>query len=306
MGRGRGCPLRPLQPNYEAILSCVAATMRRFSFFRLKLDQGGRTLGAMQTSVPLIVFSDLDGTLLDHDSYDWGPAKDALALLEKLGAPLVLASSKTAAEMRVLQEQMGLAAYPAIVENGSGRIGPGATTQTKTDQYAALRDVIDSAPEDVRDLFCGFGDMTTADVMRSTGLSEAAAQRARKRAFSEPGIWSGTPAQQSDFVSYLRQQGVSARAGGRFLTLSFGATKADQMRAVTDQFAPVWTIAIGDAPNDIEMIEAADFGVIVHNPHHPPLPLLKGEETGRIIRTSQAGPMGWNTAVLSLIDRLGL
>lgn len=27
---------------------------------------------------PLLVFTDLDGTLLDHESYDWSPARPAL------------------------------------------------------------------------------------------------------------------------------------------------------------------------------------------------------------------------------------
>lgn len=43
----------------------------------------------------LILFSDLDGTLLDHDTYDWSPAQPALKQLAALEVPLVLTSSKT-------------------------------------------------------------------------------------------------------------------------------------------------------------------------------------------------------------------
>jgi ribonucleotide monophosphatase NagD (HAD superfamily) len=45
-----------------------------------------------------LVFTDLDGTLLDHDTYDWTPARDALDRLTRAGIPVVFTSSKTAAE----------------------------------------------------------------------------------------------------------------------------------------------------------------------------------------------------------------
>ena len=63
----------------------------------------------------LIVFTDLDGTLLDHHSYSWRAASPAMAKLAANGIPLIFNSSKTAAEMRHLQNAMGIRA-PFIVE----------------------------------------------------------------------------------------------------------------------------------------------------------------------------------------------
>ncbi len=65
-------------------------------------------------------------------------------------------------------------------------------------------------------------------------------------------------------------------------------------------------MALGDAPNDIEMVEAADFGVIVANPAHAPLPALAGEADGRIIRTEKVGPAGWSEAVMRIVSRLDI
>src|SRR5690554_5601326 len=56
----------------------------------------------------MIVFTDLDGTLLDHDSYSWRAAKPAMARLGANGIPLIFNSSKTAAEISELQSRMGL------------------------------------------------------------------------------------------------------------------------------------------------------------------------------------------------------
>ena len=67
----------------------------------------------------LLVFSDLDATLLDHDNYSFNSAIPALSLLEKRGIPLILASSKTREEMVAIKKSMGNQ-HPFIYENGSG------------------------------------------------------------------------------------------------------------------------------------------------------------------------------------------
>jgi mannosyl-3-phosphoglycerate phosphatase len=259
------------------------------------------------TSQPsLIVFTDLDGTLIDHDTYDWGPAQDALAALKQQSAAVVLASSKTAVEIAALRSTLGLEAWPAIVENGAGQLAPHINEAPDTSHYSRLRAILAAAPADLRALFFGFGDASLGELVEMTGLSLDAARLAQQRAYSEPGLWHGTKDQQTAFLAYLETHGVSAQQGGRFLTLSFGRNKVDQMRLILSTYQPKHSIALGDAPNDIQMLEAAEFGVIIHNPHRPPLPRLKGEDTGHIIRTTAAGPVGWNLAMREFLTRLAL
>lgn len=253
----------------------------------------------MHSNPLILVFTDLDGTLLDHDTYSWTAAKPALARLRDIGAGVILASSKTAAEMAVIQQELGLTDWPAIVENGAGVL---TDEPTPTTDYDHIRAAIALAP--YRDDYRGFGDMTAAEVAKITGLSEDAATLAKARAFSEPGIWSGKKENLHAFVDHLQGQGITAREGGRFLTFSMGKTKADQMAAIIARYNPAHTIALGDAPNDIEMLETADYGVIIANPHRDPLPSLAGEQTGQITRTTEPGPTGWNEAVRALVDKL--
>lgn len=253
-----------------------------------------------------MIFTDLDGTLIDHHSYDHSAAQEALDVLAQIGAGVVLASSKTGAEIARLRRELSLNAWPAIVENGAGVLLPHAEDGADTEQYQALRRKIDGLPDDMRALFTGFDDMTAEEVAARTGLSLEGAMRARMRAYSEPGLWAGTPQQQEAFVARLAARGMVAQQGGRFLTLSFGATKADQVRSLIAQYRPEITIALGDAPNDIAMIEACDHGVIIANPTRSALPPLAGEATGKIQRIDQPGPIGWNTAILGLLARLNL
>lgn len=262
--------------------------------------------GAMTTRPALIVFTDLDGTLIDHDSYDWSPAIPALAALRARGAGLVLASSKTAPEIHALRRAVGFEDWPAIVENGAGLLEAHAAPDPAGEDYEKLRAILDTLPRHVRAPFQGFGDMDVQQVATRTGLTPQDAALAKQRAFSEPGTWHGSDDDKAAFLAALRDTGVQAQQGGRFLTLSFGATKADQVRRLAAKFRPPVTIALGDAPNDIEMLETCDFGVVIANPNAAPLAQLKGEDEGRITRSPQAGPQGWNRAILDLLARLDL
>lgn len=256
------------------------------------------------TGAPLaIVFTDLDGTLLDHESYACDPARPALDALKSKGVPLVLASSKTAAEIAELHAVLGLGDAPAIVENGAGLWRPGAGEADDTD-YRAIREALDDLPTRLRVLFRGFGDMSAYEVAHITGLSRDAAARARARAHSEPGLWSGDPELLAEALRKLGRRGIHARRGGRFLTLSMGGTKADRMAEVMAEYGAPHSLALGDAPNDAEMLETAERGVIVRNDHGTPLPRLAGEDAGRITRTDAPGPTGWNRAVLDWLSDL--
>ncbi|MEM1079290.1 MAG: HAD-IIB family hydrolase [Pseudomonadota bacterium] len=261
----------------------------------------------MTPPVPLLVFTDLDGTLLDHDSYSYAAAQPALDALEVIGAPLVLASSKTAAEIAPLRAALGRADCPAIVENGAGVLAPHAKPDPAAETYARLRDALAALPAELRAGFRGFGDMDDAEVARVTGLGMSEAGLARTRAFSEPGLWDGDKASEAAFIAALAPHDIQGRRGGRFLTLSFGGTKADRMAEIIDAYRPGLTLALGDAPNDVEMLETADIGIVVANPHSRPLPPLRGEAgpDGPIRRTEKIGPAGWNIAVRAVVSSLG-
>nr|WP_321455162.1 HAD-IIB family hydrolase [uncultured Cohaesibacter sp.] len=253
-----------------------------------------------------VIFTDLDGTLLDHASYSYAPAKPALALLHKLDIPLILASSKTAFEIAPLRDELGFGHCPAIVENGAGLLpahaDPESLARAESD-YQRIRSVLAQMPANLRSLFTGFGDWSVEVITAQTGLPQSNAALAARRLFSEPGLFSGNDEEKRRFEAYLEQMGLKARQGGRYYTLSFGATKADQMQRILNErvSSSIKSIALGDAANDIEMLQTADIGVIINNPDGKTLPHLKGEDDGSIRRTVKPGPTGWNEAILEIV-----
>ena len=256
----------------------------------------------------ILVFSDLDGTLLDHKSYSFEPARPALDLLEAHGIPLILASSKTEAEMRPIARAIGID-NPMIVENGAGIVFPEAdavANDNGPDDYQSLRAMIKGLTSSLDGLFQGFGDWSVDEVCARTGLDPQAAMLAKKRRFSEPGLFTGNAEQKALFEAELDQKNFMAAQGGRFFTIMPKTSKAARMTEIVSLYADLYgpaitTIALGDAPNDLAMLETAHHGVIIANRAHKPLPVTQRERQGHILRSEKTGPEGWNEMIWQLV-----
>lgn len=269
--------------------------------------------GPPAPEVPLIVFTDLDGTLLD-EHYRYDAARPALARLRALKVPLILTSSKTLAEMRTLRAGLDLA-HPVIFENGAGIAAPpayftegngnGLEVETFGPGYVELRGIIDDLRTRRGYPFRGFGDMGTAEVARRTGLDEMSAARARQRIGSEPGIWQGSEAVRQDFMRDLASEGLRAVRGGRFLHVMPRVDKAGAMAAVLDRYRAAWgdlplrVVAAGDSPNDADMLLAADDAIVIRRPDGTWMPLKRRDG---VMRAPHAGPEGWQICIDRLLD----
>ena len=65
-----------------------------------------------------VIYTDLDGTLLDHHTYSFEAALQTVHALRDRGIPIVPCTSKTRAETAELMNAVGLFG-PMIVENGA-------------------------------------------------------------------------------------------------------------------------------------------------------------------------------------------
>ncbi len=70
-----------------------------------------------------LIFTDMDGTLLDHHTYSFEAAKPTLTSLAERNIPVIPTTSKTFVELLELRETIGLTG-PFIVENGAAAYIP--------------------------------------------------------------------------------------------------------------------------------------------------------------------------------------
>lgn len=254
---------------------------------------------------PFIVVSDLDGTLLDHHDYSWEKAKPGLRLLEERHIPLVLCSSKTAWEMIALRESLGNEA-PFVVENGAAIYVPDGDDH-RILAFGLARSEILAILERLRHEenvnYRGFNDMSVREIMNATGLDQATAANARRRDYTEPLLWLGTPESLERFRQRLGEAGLDTVAGGRFLHVSAGCDKGRAVDWLRNHYRlhqgqDVRVIALGDSENDVPMLESADLPVLVRSPVKP-FPALDRDD---VYRTRACGPAGWSEAIMTLLN----
>ena len=258
----------------------------------------------------LIIFTDLDGTLLDHDTYSWQAASSALERIRRLEIPLILNSSKTRAEIAHLQTELNLA-EPFIVENGGGVFIPAGESGSLI-RFGKSYDEITAILKKLREAegfqFSGFADMTEKEVSSLTGLSLSEVRLAKRRECSEPLVWEDSSLNFERFVAMLAEKDLQTVSGGRFHHIMGSTDKGRAMLWLLDylnQSKPKseWTVvALGDSANDKPMLELADHAVVIKPAKGKPLTL---EITDNVIYSNKKGPGGWQEAIDQLLDRTG-
>ncbi|MEJ2289080.1 MAG: HAD-IIB family hydrolase [Deinococcales bacterium] len=272
-----------------------------------------RRSAAEAPAPPLVLFTDLDGTLLDAQ-YRAGPAAGAVARLQHAGVWVVFCSSKTRAEQEPLRRTLGVSG-PFIVENGSAVLVPPPCDDLPQAEgwgrhlLGVPAERVRAGLREVRGRlglrFQGFAEMRVEAVAEVTGLSLEEARRARQREFSETlvGLARSDAARLQEG---LRAEGLQLASGGRFHTVT--GLGADKGRALTWLMAwarrrsrapALASVAVGDSANDAPMLRAADRAFVVARSDGRE-PQLEGVE-----RLGAIGPAGFAALARRLLAELG-
>lgn len=265
-----------------------------------------------------IIFTDLDGTLLDHDTYDFRPAAQALSRVKQHKIPLIISSSKTFAEILPLRKTLDIS-DPFIAENGSLIAIPDGYFTNKPNPESApekeivsgmelirlgghrgqIVDLLNSLRTDKGFRFRGFSDMSDNELSKQTGLTIDQAKLANQRLCTEPIIWEDSDTAWSKFSYTLKKHGYHWVQGGRFISISKPFDKKDGIIKIIQGFKAaghhhIKTIGLGDSPNDLGMLEMMDIAVVIRSKRSE---MMKPELPDTIIRTRQSGPAGWQESM---------
>lgn len=269
-----------------------------------------------------LVFTDLDGCLLDSRTYSFEAARPALERLQANHIPVVLVSSKTRAEIEPLRQQLNHQG-PFIVENGGAVFVPSGTFNFPLERarrravyqviefgtpYAMLRDVLKQIEETVGTPLIGFGDLSIDDIMELTGLSREAALRAKLREYDEPYIVQGPATIVAEVCRQIVMRGLQWTKGGRFFHLTGLNNKGQAALKLLHCYKRQWmidgqrgdveTVGIGDSLNDLPILLAVDHPVLVQKSDGS----YDNEiDVPRLIHAPGIGPVGWNYAILNLL-----
>ncbi len=268
----------------------------------------------------LVVFSDLDGALLDPQTYSFEAAREALEVLHAHDVPLVLVSSKTRAEIEPIRVRLKNR-DPFVVENGGALYVPrgvfgfplaGTIRRGNYDvremgrSYAGLLVALKEIGQATGLPLKGFDDMSVEEVTERTGLSVDEARLAKEREYDEPFVVEGPDTVVEELQRQAEARGLCVTKGGRFCHLTGKADKGQACLPLMEWYRRrygqedgVITVGIGDGRNDLPLLAIVDRPIAIQRPDG------SYEDSFRmpgLIRTPGVGPIGWNRAIRDLLN----
>lgn len=262
----------------------------------------------------IVIFTDLDGTLLDHYTYSCEVVMPLLARLSKAGIAIVFCSSKTRVEQEVYRKKLGIAS-PFIVEDGGAifiskgyfafsykyhRVTRGYQVIELGMPYREIRRILKEIRENDNLAIRGFGDMDAAQIAELTGLDIAQAKLAKKREYEETLNLTGSEQEIRLILSKIGEAGLGWSRGGRFYSVSGGSNKGRATRILIELFSQklgrIKTIGVGDSFNDVPMLAEVDVPVLVQKPGS----YWEEMKLPNLHRVDGVGPRGWVKAIAEL------
>jgi mannosyl-3-phosphoglycerate phosphatase len=269
-----------------------------------------------------IIYTGLEGALLDARTGSFAEAEEALSELARRHIPLVLVTSRTRDEIEPLRRELEHS-HPFIAESGGAIYFPDGYFNIKIPNvkrsgrylcmafgrpYAEVCEVLDEVAEESGVGVAGFHHMSAREIAENTGVKPRDAELARSREFDEPFFFTSADEKAiARFVAAAKERGFDARRGQTFWHFASGSDSARAVRSLTKLFRDATRIkfrAVGIAPasEDLPWIRAVDHTVLLGTPetHSEDSGAVQSEDD--LAPENVSGPAGWNTSVLNIIS----
>ncbi len=262
-----------------------------------------------------VIVTDLDGTILDHETYSFEAARPALEAIRTAGIPLVPCTSKTRAETEFWRARIGVS-DPFIVENGGAIFIPCGghlslpPSAVRSGAYGVIEfgrryhELVETLRAAAAESGCrvrGFADMSVEEVAAACAMSEEHAVLAKQRGYDEP-FMIQDPNRAEMLLAAIEARGFRWTRGGRFHHILGGNDKAIAVATLAAAYRRldpcVRLIGLGDGPNDVTFLRTVDMPILIRSAR---VDQLREAVPGAQV-TAHAGPRGWCEAVLEAIQ----
>ena len=283
----------------------------------------------------IVVFSDIDGTLIDIFTRKYGKSKELVKKLKESSIPVILCSSKTWAEQDVIRKDVGLESEPFIIENGGAVIiprsyfsgggaggGGGSTDDDLKHHYgmrvvdgysvielgrssAEIRKVLQYVRRKTGIPFKGVSDLSIEELAKIVGMTPEEAERMSKRQYGET-ILEIDKTEKVKFEQALSKEGLQVIHGGRYFDVTAGNDKGKAVRILIDLYRKklgdgTIFIGIGDSANDAPMLKLTDIAILVQKYDGSWAEVDNSNNIPHVVKAKGIGPAGWENAFATII-----
>ena len=259
----------------------------------------------------ILIFTDLDGSLLNKETFKSDVIKDYFKELIRNGIIIIPNSSKTEAELLDFNEQNNLD-LSFIAENGSSIHRLNKIHQNLPDKIIISRtiDEIRNIYEenislDFENKITHILELEREKQQKILGLPLDKIKLAIKRNHSIPIKFNGTESEKNEFTKILKNSGLTIQTGGRIMNVCDNVNKSKAMSKALQLIRKqlddeIITIGVGDNENDIEMIKHTDYPCLVKNENFDSSLI----NIDNLIKSDEPSPKGWSDVIKTALQKI--
>ena len=265
----------------------------------------------MNASQKILIFTDLDGTLLDRDTFKFDKIFNYIKELISKDISIIPTSSKTKKEIESFNKELD-ENLPFVTENGAAIYNLNLINASLPEKITLSREI-----SEISEIFekkissklrskCKFLKKLNLDKQsKILGLSKKRIVYAINREYTMPLVFEGTKTDKIDLFKSIQDAGLSLQEGGRVINLCDKISKALAMKKVVKVFKKISkdelvTIGVGDNFNDLEMLKNSDIPCLVFNDKFT----LEKININDCLVSKKPAPEGWEEVVKLAMDKI--
>ena len=265
----------------------------------------------MNANHKVLIFTDLDGSLLDRDTFKFDKILQYIKDLISKGIFIIPNSSKTKNEIDSFNKELD-EDLPFIVENGAAIYNLNLINASFPEKISLSREI-----SEILDIFnnkiskkykskCKFIKNLTSDKqLQIFGQSKEKVKLSMKREYSIPLLYDGSKAEKVDLIKSVNNAGLSLHEGGRLINLCDKISKSQAMKHVVKIFKKISkekliTIGVGDNFNDLDMLKNSDIPCLVFNDKFT----MEKINIDNCLVSKNPAPEGWEEVVKLALDKI--
>ena len=264
----------------------------------------------MSKKFSLIIFTDLDGSLLHRDNFKFDEIKDYIKSLIDEGIIIIPNTSKTEKEIEEFIKELG-SNLPFISENGSSIHGLNLINSNFPNKIILSRDkqelieIFDSkVPENFKSKCKFIYKMNSKQQTSIFGLQDNYLKNALNRKYTIPFLFEGDKKEKIRLLNILKSSSLTMQEGGRVLNLGDNTDKVKSMNQVLKIYKKVESkikvIAVGDNFNDLDMLRNCDIPCLVFNDQFTQDKI----NIDNLIVSNKPSPEGWADVIKTALAKL--